>query len=222
MTVLQLPALHTGEEMQRISNLAHVVEGAVIGAAAVVMMLESRNRLRGSGAPYAWPLLLFVAGVFLLGYMLIPHHGIELARTQWRWVFADPQQRQHLLLAALIAMGAGGELVARAQATAAPAWRHAWPLTTAIIGIMFLVHTQHGTDAAVARATAIHRALGSVLIAAALLRDVSVWRLGRRAAFELSAGVALLVAAALLVVYREPAGAYLPDSTAAHGAAHRP
>lgn len=221
MTMLQLPPLHTAEEMQRISNLAHVVEGAVIGVAALMMILEAKDLLRGTGAPYAWPVLLFAAGIFLLAYLLLPHHGTELARTQWRWVFGDPQQRQHLLLSGLIAVGAGSELAARAGGAASPAWRFVWPLTTAIIGLVFLVHTQHGTDAAVARATAIHRALGSVLIIAAALRASSVWTTTRRRPLELSSGVALLVAAILLIIYREPPGAYSGDGEP-HGAAHRP
>lgn len=219
---MQLPTLHTPDEMQRISNLAHVVEGLVIGVAAVVMMAESRARLRGTGAPFAWPLLLFVAGVFLLGYLVIPHHGLELARAQWRWVFGDPQQRQHMALAALIAAGAGGELLARARPAAGSLWRWAWPISTAVTGILFLAHTQHGTDDAVARATLIHRALGAVLIGAAGLRALANRKPDRRPALELSAGAALLAAALLLVLYREPAGAYAHEGAAEHSSRHAP
>ena len=217
--MLQLPTLHTADEMQRISNLAHIVEGTVIALAAVAMIAESRGRLRGSGAPYAWPLLLFVAGVFLLGYLVIPHHGLELVRAQWRWVFGDPQQRQHMLLAALIAAGAGGELFMRARAGAHPAWRFIWPVTTAVIGVLFLTHTQHGTADAVSRAASIHRTLGVVLIGAAVLRALSVKAGTRRAAMELSSGLALLMAGVLLAVYREPEGAYAPHASP-HAADH--
>lgn len=216
MMLQQLPPLHSGEEMQGISNLAHVLEGIVIGVAAVVMIAESRRRLRGQGGTYAWPLLLFGAGIFLLGYLLVPHHGLELAQTQWHWVFGDPQQRQHLLLSALIAMGAGGELLHRSRPLHFPKFAWAWPASTMLVGILFLVHEQHGTSEAVARATAIHRALGTLLILAGVLRATSSIKQTSRAAWELAAGAALLAAAILLIVYREPPGAYTPGSSATH------
>ena len=216
MIVQRFPPLHSGEEMQGISNLAHVLEGIVIGVAAVVMIAESRRRLQGQGALYAWPLLLFGAGIFLLGYLLVPHHGLDLARTQWHWVFGDPQQRQHLLLSALIGLGAGGELLHRSRPLHFPKLAWAWPASTVIVGILFLVHEQHGTSEAVARAAAIHRALGTLLILAGVLRAVSSIKRASRAEWELAAGTALLAAAVLLIVYREPPGAYAPDSSAAH------
>lgn len=94
------------------------------------------------------------------------------------------------------------------------AW--AWPVTTIIVGILFLVHTQHGTSEAVAGATAVHRALGTVLILAGVLRAVSSIKQTSRTAWELAAGAALLAAAVLLIVYREPPGAYKPGSSATH------
>lgn len=220
--MVQLPALHTPEEMQRISNLAHVLEGAVIAAASLLMIAESRGGLRRGGGRYAWPLLLVGAGVFLLGYLLIPHHGLELARAQWRWVFADPQQRQHMLLAALVATGAGGELAWRSNRAHGLIWRLAWPATTALIGLVFTLHAQHGTDAAVEQATTIHRALGVVLLLSAAFRAAAVFSREhpRSARLELSAGIALFVAGVLLVVYREPPGAYAPPATPGHAGDH--
>lgn len=216
MMLQELPPLHSGEEMQGISNLAHLLEGIVIGVAAVVMIVESRRRLRGQGGTYAWPLLLFGAAIFLLGYLLVPHHGLELARTQWHWVFGDPQQRQHLLLSALIALGSGGELLYRSRPTQFRKLAWAWPATTIIAGILFIVHTQHGTSEAVARATAVHRVLGSVLVLAGVMRGVSSVKQASRGAWELAAGTALLAAAILLLVYREPPGAYTPNNSSGH------
>ena len=221
--MLQVPALHTPEEMQRISNLAHVMEGAIIAVAAFVMIAESRGRLRDGAGPLTWPVLLVGAGVFLLGYLIIPHHGIDLAREQWRWVFGDPQQRQHMLLSALVAAGAGAELVWRVHPGRELIWRLGWPATTALIALVFLLHTQHGTDAAVQRATMIHRALGVVLLLSAAFRAAAVLsRTPRRAArLELTAGVSLLAAAVLLIVYREPPGAYAPSGPGQHTGTHR-
>lgn len=67
MSLRQFPPLHTGEEMQQISNLAHIIEGIVIGIAAIVMMAESRRLLRGQGGRYAWAVLLFGAGTSCSG-----------------------------------------------------------------------------------------------------------------------------------------------------------
>ena len=220
--MLQVPAIHTPEEMQRISNLAHVMEGAIIAVSAFVMIAESRGRFWGR----SWTTR--VAGTPGRRRRVparLPDHSTsrrDLAREQWRRVFGDPQQRQHILLSALLAAGAGAELIWRVHPGRGLIWRLGWPATTALIALVFLLHTQHGTDAAVQRATMIHRALGVVLLLSAAFRAAAVLsRTPNRAPrLELWAGVSLLAAAVLLITYREPPGAYAPSGPAPHAGTH--
>ena len=217
---MQVPPLHTADEMQRISNLAHAVEGAVLAFAALVVLLQASDLMNRGRARYLWPGLVFLAGVFLLGYLLIPHHGREHARAQWEFVFGDPQQRQHIVVAVLATAGGLAELLYRTGRLEQWWWQLVWPAVVVTVGLMFGLHTQHGTDEAVRRAVLIHRWLGLFLIAAGALRAVEVLPGARTRWLAYAWGSALLAAAALLIAYREPPGAYHGQSGTA-GAGHR-
>lgn len=221
---MQVPPLHTAAEMQQISNMAHVVEGLLISSAAVLALAEpvlARTFLRQK-AIFAWPALIFLSGIFLALYLTIPHHGLDQATKQWAFVWYDPQQRQHLQIAALIVFGAGAELLSRHRGSgdisppgASFLWA-AWPLVLMTVGILFLTHPQHGTSAAVERATLIHRVLGVLLIAAAGFRTAE--QIGNSRARWLGRAwpLFLLAAGGLLLIYREPAGAYQPVAPENH------
>ena len=71
---------------------------------------------------------------------------------------------------------------------------------------MFLFHAQHGTSEAAARAVQQHRVLGTTLILAGLLNFVEISNGARFVAILWP--IVLLVAAAQLLLYREPEGAY--------------
>jgi hypothetical protein len=217
----QVPPWHTPDEMQQISNLAHWVEGAVLALAALIALAQAAGYLGGPRARYLWPGVVLTAGIFLLGYLLIPHHGLGLTREQWAFVFGDPQQRQHVVLAALAVLGGAAELAYRAGRLDGWGWQLAWPLAAAVIGGMFALHTQHGVHEAVARAVLMHRVLGSLLIATGVLRVAELLWVPRASWLAFAWGLTLLAAAALLVLYREPEGAYRDaapgDGSAEHG-----
>ena len=205
--MLQNP-LHTAEEMRQISNLAHVAEGAVLGTAALIALVQTRRPATEDGWRFAWPVLVVAAGAFLLGYLVVPHHGLDLARTQWRFVFGDPQQRQHLVISVLVLIGGASEAFALAGQHRGRIWRLAWPAALLIVGGMFVVHQQHGTTDAVARATLLHRVLGSALIVAGLVAATNVLRPIHSRPLAMIWPLALLAASIMLLIYREPEGAY--------------
>jgi hypothetical protein len=214
--MIQVPPFHTADEMRNISDLAHRVEGAVLGLAAVVALAQATGRYTTRRARLAWPALILAAGVFLLAYLLLPHHGPGLARAQWAFVFGDPQQRQHLALALLVTLGGAAELVHRTGRVRGPVWALAWPTAAALVGVTFAVHTQHGTGEAVDRAVLIHRVLGALLIATGALKAAEVRWAARVRWLAFPWTLTLLAGAALLALYREPEGAY----TAEHGHGH--
>jgi hypothetical protein len=190
-------ASHTAEEMRRLSNLGHLVEGIVLAAVGGLALL------RGFGAGWAstvWPLLILLAGVVLLA-LIYPLHP----PSDWPALWRDPQQRQHTIFAAVLAVAGASELL-RASG-------YIWPAALLIIGVLFLTHTQHGR--AVARAVLLHRVLGITLIGAGLLRAIEV---GTGAGvFAFLWPLALLAAAAQLIVYREPEGAFEEGGHGGHG-----
>ena len=149
-----------------------------------------------------------MAGAGLLLYLVIPHHGLDKARLQWSFVFGDPQQRQHVIIAMLILVAGVFEILGRAGRLRGRSWMLAWPAAVAVVGILFLVHQQHGTSEAVARAMRVHRYLGTTLVLVGLLAGFDSLRARRGGALGVGWALGLLVAAVLLIIYREPEGAY--------------
>lgn len=92
-----------------------------------------------------------------------------------------------------------------------------WPAAVAGVGLALLLHTQHGTGDAVARAVTVHRLLAGVFIAAGIARATEVLRDTRAGLLRYAWGAILLVAAGILFTYREPPGAYTQPHRNADG-----
>lgn len=90
---------------------------------------------------------------------------------------------------------------------------YAWPAALILTGWLFLFHAQHGMSEAATRAVRQHRVLGVTIVAAGLLRLIEVISAGGFAAILWP--IVLLIAAAQLLLYREPEGAY--EVGAEHG-----
>lgn len=93
-----------------------------------------------------WPAVLVVAGLFLIGFLLL-HHCLTQLKFVWNLITSDPQQRQHVVMAALLTIAGASELVYRTKGY--NIFRYVWPVIICPIGIMFLIHEQHGSSAAV-------------------------------------------------------------------------
>lgn len=206
--LVQVAPFHTAEEMRGLSNLAHVIEGVVLAAAAVLALAEATGRRCDHRGRITWPVVILFAGIVLLAYLLFPHHGLSNAGTQWAFIFGAPQQRQHVILAALVVSGGAAELLFRRGQLRGRAWSLVWPITAVTAGILFVAHPQHGTSEAIARAMTLHRWIGALLVVTGVVRALEVLAATRARWVKYAWPLTLLAAAVLLALYREPQGAY--------------
>jgi uncharacterized membrane protein HdeD (DUF308 family) len=159
---------HSPSEMRELSNLAHVMEGTLFLVIGILALAGNTAGL--DWASVTWPALAILAGVGLL-VVLYPLHPTD----DWRLIWQDHQQRQHTIMAAALVFGGTLEYASRARL-----WlEFAWPAALLLIGVLFVVHTQHGTGAAVRKATRQHRVLGATIIAAAIFAGVAVVETGQ-------------------------------------------
>lgn len=193
---------HTPEESRRLSNLGHIIEGVLLGVVGILALLAGTGL--ATWVSTIWPILILVAGVLLL-ILIYPRHPPE----DWPAIWHDKQQRQHTIMAAAIAVGGAAELLRSSSF----AWGFVWPGAMLLIGGMFLTHAQHGTSEAAVKAVRLHRLLGLSVITAGLLRALEM--IGGATIFSLLWPLALLAAAAQLILYREPEGAY--ETVSGHG-----
>jgi hypothetical protein len=209
-----VPLWHTAAEMQAFSNSMHTVEGALVVVFGILALLESERRRH---SPYRiwWPSIAAAAGVTLVGVLLIPFHGLDTATTQVRFILADPQQLQHLLLGSALAAGGSAELAVRRWESKS-LLRHAWPAALGFIGALFIVHHQHGDHEAVAQAMMQHVAIGMLFVAAACTSGAGVRLEGMRGALRVVSAVCLIASGLMLARYIEPDGAYTSDMAAPH------
>ncbi len=186
---------HTPEEMRQLSNLGHIVEGALFAIVGLLALLGNLGTFTWVSS--AWPILVLISGIVLL-FLLYALHPV----SEWGLIWRDAQQREHTIIAIAVVIGGVTELLSSATA----ALRYVWPAAIILTGGLFLFHAQHGTSEAAARAVLQHRFLGSTLIVAGLLNLIEIISGSRFAAILWP--IVLLIAAAQLLLYREPEGAY--------------
>ena len=188
--------------MQQLSNLGHKVEGALLLMVAVVALFQAAGMLKRKPL---WPIIIIVAGVFLTGFLLL-HHGVQNFKLVWNLITFYAQQLQHLVMAALLIIAGSGELIFRATNVR---WlQFVWPIVLCIIGIMFLIHEQHGSSDAVEWAQKIHKYLGVLLVFVSLsiVANILIGERYRWLAFLWP--ILLAIASIFLFLYKEPQGAY--------------
>lgn len=195
---------HSADELRFGSNLGHWIEGGLLATVGVLALLELIGVLAG-GWIYVWPAVLVVAGIVLPLGIFGHGHG-EDARASRAAILADPQQKQHLIMAGLLFLAGLAEIVG--IATEFSFLFYVWPVVLVIIGVMFMIHTQHGTSAAASKAVRIHRILGGTLSLAGLARAISLITGIDSGIVGLAWIILVLAAAVQLLVYREPEGAY--------------
>ncbi|MBA4056510.1 MAG: hypothetical protein C0490_17475, partial [Marivirga sp.] len=154
--------LHTAEEMQRLSNLGHRIEGILLIMVAILAIGEATGILK---VKLLWPSVIVIAGIFLLAFLLL-HHGFDKFKLVWNLILSDGQQRQHLIMATLLITAGVTEITYRT--TGYSTFKFGWPLVICTIGIMFLIHEQHGSSDAVEWAQKIHKYLGILMIVVAI------------------------------------------------------
>lgn len=190
-------ASHSPEESRHLSDLGHIVEGALLGAVAVLALLDALGMT--AWAALVWSLLLLFSGVVLL-LLLYARHPL----SDWSAIWNDMQQRQHTQMAAASVLAGAAEFVRAGTSSIILAL--VFPAVLVFIGISFIIHEQHGTGKAVEQAIVKHRVLGATLVLAGLLRVAAILLGQPSLAFAWS--IVLVIAAAQLLLYREPPGAY--------------
>ena len=91
--------LHTPKEMRKMSNFAHIAEGTILAIVAIIVLVQAIGYL--NFVQQLWQVIIFIAGLFLIGYILL-HHGINKIEIVWKNIIQDPQQKQHLLIGFLL------------------------------------------------------------------------------------------------------------------------
>ncbi len=199
--------LQTPEQLQWVSNLAHWIEGGMFATVAVIAFLQALGYARSRGAQYLWPGLVLAAGVFLPAYILL-QRGLSGIGITWYLVIRDQQQREHFLMALLLLALGLSQILVRKAIPPIVLWKFLGPAALAAIGVILIFHTEYGTLAAIAEAEMKHGYLGLVIILAGLLKAADgLWsKRFRWLAFPWI--VLLVIAALMLITYREPEGAF--------------
>jgi hypothetical protein len=182
-------ASHSPEEMRQLSNRGHWLEGSLLVTVSILAFL---NYIGVDWAGTVWPILLVAAGVLLL-ILIYPFHPV----ADWSLIWHDPQQRQHTMMAVVVVVAGTAELAGL---------NYAWPLAAMFIGMLFLTHSQHGSEHAIARLVFVHRILGSTIVVAGLLRLGEV--ITDATIFAFLWPLVTLAAGVQLLLYREPSGAF--------------
>lgn len=192
--------LHTPQEIVTLSNAAHVAEGIVIILIAAVIVAQGFGYLQKGWQRYLVPSIGLFASFVLVGFLFFDHAN-ELPRA-WEWIINDMQQRQHLFMGVLIGLGSIAALIGLKLQKE---WlRLGLPLAVALIGLLFLVHPQHGNSEEAATGLLIHRVAGTSLIIAGLAQAGGLFLKQWRKVLAVVAGAGLLLSAVLFISYREP------------------
>jgi hypothetical protein len=194
--------LHTVEEMQRLSNIGHRVEGVLLLTVALIALGEASGIIR---AKLLWPGLIVVSGLFLFGFLLL-HHGLDKLKLVWTLILKDPQQSQHLIMAGLLIFAGISEIIFRKHGFTA--LQFVWPLVVFTIGVMFLIHEQHGSSDAVESARRIHKYLGVLMIFVAILILLNSLLAEKYKWIKFGWPILLIVTSIFLFIYKEPEGAF--------------
>lgn len=174
---------------------------------AVIAFFQALGYLRSHGAQYLWPGLVFAAGVFLPAYILL-QRGFSGIGVTWSLVIRDPQQREHFLMALLlVAVGLSQILVRRAMRPEIVC-KFLGPAALAAIGVILIFHTEYGTPEAIAESEMKHGYLGLVIILAGVMKAADVLWCKRFKWLAYPWIFLLVIAAIMLLGYREPKGAY--------------
>ena len=199
------------EHLQLVSNIAHWIEGGIFGAVAMIALLQVLGYGKSGLLAYLWQTLILLAGLFLPFYLLL-QQGFGQIDESWAFIIGDRQQREHLVMSLLLILIGAVEILIVAGLLRSNGWRFAAPTALVLIGIILMVHTEYGTAQAVSQSVTQHRYQGGIVILVGLFKAAEVvW--ARRFKWLAFIWIFLLFgAAALLISYREPEGAYKTEA----------
>lgn len=198
--------LHTPQELQYFSNLAHWIEGGLFILIASIALIEVSDKFKSRRLSYLWPSILLLSGLFLPLFMFAHHTGSEF-KLAWDATFLIPEQRQHFFMAVLLMIAGGTELFLRRNPSTSQGFRLVFPSALIIIGALFLFHPQHGNAEDMMRVVTIHKYLGLSVIAAGIFKGLAEFTKLRQ--FTYAWILFMVISASLLLTYREADMSYL-------------
>lgn len=201
---------HTAQELVIFSNQVHWIEGWLLLAVIILSFLQARNYIQSNIIKYLWPLIILLAGSILVPYLLL-HHGLENFGRSWYYIWNDPQQRQHFIMGILLMISGLVELLYAAEKIKERFWKFVWPTVLVVIGVLFMIHTQHGTSNAVHESVIFHRYLGTALILSGVFKALELVWVRLYPVLKYIWMIFLLITSIMLIIYREPVGAYMMD-----------
>jgi hypothetical protein len=140
------------------------------------------------------------AGLMLAGFLFYGNY--TNVPKAWYWINSDIQQQQHLLVAALLV---GGSLLALIGLRFRQLWLQAGlPIAVMAVGLVFLIHPQHGTGPEAARVLLIHRIFGISLMVGGFTQTLALFMPTAREKLLIVTAVGLFVAGVAFIVYEEP------------------
>lgn len=207
----------TPQQIRELSNIGHSFEGALLTAVGLLILIEVLRPLPHSRLRLLWPMLLVGAGV-LLPVFLLAVSDRPLLETVALLV-RDVQQREHLWMALTLIVAGVAETWRRRMHRRAGWW--VWPVMLMTIGGLLMIHTQYGTPEAVRWARRQHAYHGALTVLAGMCFAAAQLRhqAGRVAA--IAGPLILLTAGILLLLYREPPGAFESSPAALHVSSNR-
>jgi len=170
----------------------------------VLAILQALGKLTGS-ARYLMPMPLLGAGIGAPFLVFVLRHNKSRSLGE---IMVDPAQRAHWIMALLLTIAGFTELTLVAGWTTVSALAYVFPAVLFIIGVMFMVHHQHGDADSMAAAMRFHRILGCVFMAAGIVRGIQIAKRDGDGVLAYTAAILLLIIAGLLITYREPPGAF--------------
>lgn len=147
--------------------VVHQIAGAGLVAFALLLLAKALGRVSGNWPSYVLPVSLALLGLFLVLDPIVFHGGTFGA-----------EGTQHQIQGGLMIAVAAVELARARKRLTHRAWGALLPVAIIIVGVMFMLHSQHGGGDMLLQITQ-HRILGATLILTGLVQAMDNLALAR-------------------------------------------
>jgi len=147
--------------------VVHQIAGAALVAFALLLLARALGWIRGGWPVYVLPVSLLLLGLFLVLDPIVFHGGTFGA-----------EGTQHQIQGAVLIVVAAVELGRVKKRLSHRAWGALLPIAVGAVGVMFMLHSQHGGGDMLLQITQ-HRMLGATLILIALVLAIDNLGLAR-------------------------------------------
>ncbi|MCC6625276.1 MAG: hypothetical protein IT385_28770 [Deltaproteobacteria bacterium] len=147
--------------------IVHQIAGAALVVIALLLLARALGWIRGDWPVYVLPASLLLLGLFLLLDPIVFHGGTFGA-----------EGTQHQIQGAVLIVVAAVELGRARRRLPHRAWGALLPIAVGAVGVMFMLHSQHGGGDMLLQITQ-HRILGATLILTALVLAIDNLGLAR-------------------------------------------